>query len=110
MEAAKNKNQIQSDIDFHHLLARMARNRVLERLLLAFDLIVGQTRQGYLQTEKRKQKSFHGHKNILIAIKNRDGSGARQAMRRHLEGVENILLQTKKGNREMVYDAMEKSI
>jgi len=110
IEVACNKDSIQTDIDFHHLLARMGRNRVLERLLLASDQIIGQTRQRYLQTEERKQKSFTGHKDIFIAIKNRDGTGARQAMRRHLEEVENILLQTKKGSREMVYDAVERSI
>ena len=87
-EAASNKDPIQTDTDFHHRLARMARNRVLERLLLAADLIVGKTRQRYLQTEERKRKSCNGHKDILIAIKNRDGTGARQAMRRHLEDVE----------------------
>jgi DNA-binding GntR family transcriptional regulator len=80
----------------------MARNKVLERLLLAADLIVGQTRQRYLQTEVRKQKSVHGHKDMLIAIKSRDGTGARQAMRQHLETVESIVFNKRKGSGKAV--------
>ncbi|MCJ7747310.1 MAG: FCD domain-containing protein, partial [Desulfobacterales bacterium] len=96
-EVANGKNPIQTDSEFHHLLARMARNRVLERLLLALVDLLGKTREKYLQTEERKQKSIHGHRNILVAIKNGKGTVARQAMRRHLEDVENILFDKKKG-------------
>lgn len=99
IEVAGNKDPIQTDIHFHHLLARMARNRVLERLLLSFELIAGQTRQRYLQTEERKQRSINGHKDIFIAIKNGDGAGARQAMRQHLERVESIVFNKTKGKR-----------
>ena len=96
-EVANGKNPIQTDSEFHHLLARMARNRVLERLLLALVDLLGKTREKYLQTKERKQKSLHGHRNILAAIKNGNGAVARQAMRRHLEDVENILFDKKKG-------------
>jgi GntR family transcriptional repressor for pyruvate dehydrogenase complex len=90
-EVANGRNPLQTDSNFHHFLVRTSKNRVLERLLLAlFDLLI-KTREKYLQTEERKQKSLHGHQNILIAIKNRNGPAARQAMRRHLEEVENIV-------------------
>ncbi len=91
------KNATQTDSDFHHLLARMAKNRVLERLLLALVDLLGKTREKYLQTEERKQKSLQGHRDILAAIKNGNGSAARQAMRRHLEEVEDILFKKRKG-------------
>ena len=84
-------NPIQSNSDFHRLLARMAKNRVLERLLLALFDLLRQTPERYLQTEERKQKSLQGHHEILAAIKSGNGPAARQAMRRHLEGVEDIL-------------------
>jgi len=96
-EVANGKNPIQTDSEFHQLLARMARNRVLERLLLALVDLLGKTREKYLQTEERKQKSIHGHRNILAAIKNGNGTAARQAMRRHLKDVEDIVFQKKKG-------------
>ena len=91
------KNATQTDSDFHHLLARMTKNRVLERLLLALVDLLGKTREKYLQTEERKQKSLQGHRDILAAIKNGNGSAARQAMRRHLEEVEDILFKKRKG-------------
>jgi GntR family transcriptional repressor for pyruvate dehydrogenase complex len=90
-EVVNGKNPIQTDSNFHHFLVRTSKNRVLERLLLAlFDLLT-KTREKYLQTEERKQKSLRGHQDILMAMKNRNGPAARQAMRRHLEEVENIL-------------------
>jgi GntR family transcriptional regulator, transcriptional repressor for pyruvate dehydrogenase complex len=91
------ENPIQSDTDFHHLLARMAKNRVLERLSLALFDLLSKTRETYLQSDERKQKSLLGHHHILAAIKNGNGVGARQAMRKHLEEVESILFKKKKG-------------
>jgi GntR family transcriptional repressor for pyruvate dehydrogenase complex len=91
------ENPIQSDTDFHHLLARMAKNRVLERLSLTLFDLLSKTRETYLQSDERKQKSLRGHHDILAAIKNGNGMAARQAMRKHLEEVENILFKKKKG-------------
>lgn len=96
-EVLKGKDPILADSEFHHLLARMSRNRILERLLLALLDLLSQTREKYLQTEERKVKSLQGHREILTAIKNGNSSGARKAMRRHLENVEAILLKKKKG-------------
>jgi GntR family transcriptional repressor for pyruvate dehydrogenase complex len=96
-EVANGKNPIQTDTEFHHFLARMAKNRVLERLLFALVDLLTKTREKYLQTEERKQKSLQGHLNILVAIRDGNGRAARQTMRRHLEEVEDILFQKKKG-------------
>ena len=96
-EVSNGKNPVDTDSEFHHYLARMAKNRVLERLLLALVDLLAQTRERYLQTEERKQKSLHGHQVILTAIKNGNGPAARQAMRRHLEDVEGVLFKKKKG-------------
>jgi GntR family transcriptional regulator, transcriptional repressor for pyruvate dehydrogenase complex len=86
-----------NDARFHHLLARIARNRVLERLFLAIVDLLSQTRAKNVQTEDRKLKSLHGHRNIVEAIKSGDGVTARKAMRRHLEEVEGSLFPKKKG-------------
>jgi GntR family transcriptional repressor for pyruvate dehydrogenase complex len=96
-EVVKGKDPIQADSEFHHQLARMARNRVLERLLLALLDLLSKTREKYLQTEERKQKSIQGHREILMAVKNGNIKGAQQAMHRHLQNVEDILLKKKKG-------------
>jgi len=95
-ERADADNPVRMDTHFHHLLARMAKNRVLERLSFALVDLLGKTRERYLQTEERKQKSLLGHRNILAAIQSGNGTAARQAMRRHLEDVEAILFKKKK--------------
>jgi len=94
---SEGKGVIQADADFHHLLARMSRNRVLERLFLALFDLLGRTREKYLQTEERMERSLRGHREILMAIRKGHGTEARQAMRRHLEDVESVLFNKEKG-------------
>jgi GntR family transcriptional repressor for pyruvate dehydrogenase complex len=96
-EIAGGKSSVQTDTDFHHLLARMSRNRILERLLLALVDLLRRTRENYLQTNERTERSLRGHREILKAIKNGQGRVARQAMRRHLEDVENAVFNKRKG-------------
>jgi GntR family transcriptional repressor for pyruvate dehydrogenase complex len=94
-EVGRGVNPIRTDSDFHHCLARIARNRVLERLLLALFDLLRQTRERYLQSEERKQRSLQGHQKILSAIKRRNPAASRTAMRQHLEEIEDIIF--KKG-------------
>lgn len=96
-EVSDGGDPFRNDSRFHHLLARMARNRVLERLFLALVDLLSQTREKYVQTEDRKQKSLQGHRQILLAIKSQDGVAARRAMHRHLEGVEGAIFRKRKG-------------
>jgi GntR family transcriptional repressor for pyruvate dehydrogenase complex len=94
-EVVDGMNPIRTDSDFHHCLARIARNRVLERLLLALFDLLRQTRERYLQPEERKRRSLRGHQKIFSAIKRHNPVAARKAMRQHLEEVEDIIF--KKG-------------
>jgi GntR family transcriptional repressor for pyruvate dehydrogenase complex len=94
-EVCQGKNPVRTDSEFHQALARTARNRIFERLLMAIMDLLKKTRKQYLQTEERKQSSLLGHREILAAIQTGDGRKARQAMRRHLENVEHTLF--KKG-------------
>jgi DNA-binding FadR family transcriptional regulator len=89
-------NLIRTDSDFHHCLARIARNRVLERLLLALFDLLRQTRETYLQSDERKRRSLQGHQKILSAIKRRNPVAARQTMRQHLEEIEDIIFKKRK--------------
>ena len=86
-----------NDEHFHHQLVRMSRNRVLERLYLAVIDLLDQTRDRVAQSEERNEKSLHGHRNILEAIRNRDGVAARKAMRRHLDEVEGTVFHKRRG-------------
>ncbi len=51
------------------------------------------TRERSLQVEGRSQKSLAGHRRILSAIKHHDAEAAKAAMRRHIEDVEEIVLE-----------------
>jgi len=93
------QDPVRNDTQYHHVLARMSRKRVLQRLFLALVDLLAESRERYGQTDERKQKSVHGHHNILAAIKNGDGVAARKAMRHHLEEVEGSLFQKSKGGR-----------
>ncbi len=90
-EVARGMNPIRTDSNFHHCLARIARNRILERLLLALFDLLRQTRQRYLQPEERKRSSLQGHRKILSAIKRHNPAASRKAMRQHLDEIEDII-------------------
>jgi GntR family transcriptional repressor for pyruvate dehydrogenase complex len=87
----ENANTVGTNTAFHHCLARMARNRVLERLLLALNDLLSEIRGKYLESPERQRKSYLGHQAILAAIREKDGMEARLAMRRHLEDVERVI-------------------
>ena len=87
-----------SDARFHQVLSKMTGNKVLERLLSALVGLLGKTREKYLLTEERKQKSIRGHREILAAIKSGRSAAAKKAMICHLEGVEKTLFKKKGGS------------
>jgi len=93
-------NIVQTDSSFHNSLAGMAKNRVMERLLLAIVDLLAKTREGYLQNDERAHGSLRGHEEVLSAIKRGDGNAAKLAMRRHLESVEGILFRKKQRRRQ----------
>ncbi len=91
---------VESDAFFHSLLAKAAKNRVMERLLLALVDLLGETREKYLEDDVRAMKSLEGHQRVLSAVKNGDCAAARKSMLRHLEDVEGILFRKKRGGGE----------
>jgi len=92
---------IQTDSDFHYALAKMAKNKVLERLLVALVGLLSKTRDDYLQTDERKRKSIFGHREIIAALKSGDGPTAKKAMLRHLQEVENTLYKNRGGGKRL---------
>ena len=88
-ELAKGSNM--SNTRFHRVLAKMSRNKVMERLLFALLGILAEAGEKYAQTEERRQKSLHGHRQVLAAIQEGSQEAAGQAMRRHLSGVQDVL-------------------
>jgi len=83
---------IEEDSEFHYTIARAAKNSVVLKVLDLFMDLLRESRERSLQVEGRTQKSFAGHRRILTAICGRNALAAEQAMRRHIQEVERIVL------------------
>jgi GntR family transcriptional repressor for pyruvate dehydrogenase complex len=83
---------INEDSEFHYAIAHAARNSVVLKVLDMFMDLLRESREHSLQVEGRLKMSLAGHWQILAAIKRRDGSGAETAMRRHIQDIEQIVL------------------
>jgi len=83
---------IDEDAEFHYSIALASGNSVVLKVLdIVMDLL-RETRERSLQWKGRPQKSLAGHRRILAAIKRHDAEAAKAAMRRHIEDVEEIVL------------------
>jgi GntR family transcriptional regulator, transcriptional repressor for pyruvate dehydrogenase complex len=83
---------IAEDAEFHYNVALASGNSVVLKVLDILMDLLRETRERSLQVEGRPQKSLAGHRRILAAIKRRDAEGAKAAMRRHIEDIEEIVL------------------
>ena len=83
---------IAEDAEFHYNVALASGNSVVLKVLDILMDLLRETRERSLQVEGRPQKSLAGHRRILAAIKRHDGEGAKAAMRRHIEDIEEIVL------------------
>jgi GntR family transcriptional regulator, transcriptional repressor for pyruvate dehydrogenase complex len=92
----KTQNQgdaaITEDAEFHYSVALASGNSVVLKVIDTIMDLLRDTRERSLQVEGRSQKSLAGHRRILAAIKRHDGEAAKNAMRRHIEDVEEIVL------------------
>jgi GntR family transcriptional repressor for pyruvate dehydrogenase complex len=95
----KTQNQgdpaIAEDAEFHYGIALASGNSVVLKVIDTLMDLLRDTREHSLQVEGRAEKSLAGHRRILSAIKRRDAEAAKAAMRRHIEDVEEIVLNTK---------------
>lgn len=83
---------IDEDSEFHYSIAMASENSVVLKVLDVLMDLLRATRERSLQVEGRPQKSLAGHRRILAAIKRHDALAAEAAMRRHIEDVEEIVL------------------
>jgi len=83
---------IAEDAEFHYSVALASGNSVVLKVLDILMDLLRDTRERSLQVEGRAQKSLAGHRRILAAIKRHDAESAKSAMRRHIEDVEEIVL------------------
>ena len=83
---------VAEDTEFHYSIALASDNSVVLKVIDTLMDLLRDTRARSLQVEGRPQKSLSGHRRILAAIKRHDAETAKNAMRRHLEDVEEIVL------------------
>lgn len=90
---AEGELAVEEDSEFHYAIALASGNSVVLKVLdLLMDLLRG-TREKSLQVGGRPQKSMAGHRRIMAAIKKHDAAAAEAAMRRHVEEIEQIVLE-----------------
>lgn len=86
------KPAVAEDAEFHYNVALASGNSVVLKVIdIVMDLL-RETRTRSLQVDGRAQKSFEGHRRILAAIQRRDSEAAKNAMLRHIDDVEQIVL------------------
>jgi GntR family transcriptional repressor for pyruvate dehydrogenase complex len=90
---ASGDTAIAEDAEFHYAIALASGNSVVLKVLDILMDVLRETRERSLQVTGRQQKSINGHWRVLNAIKRHDGEAAKAAMRRHIEDVEEIVLE-----------------
>jgi GntR family transcriptional repressor for pyruvate dehydrogenase complex len=88
---------IAEDSEFHYNIALASGNTVVLKVIDTLMDLLRDTRERSLQVEGRSQKSLAGHRRILAAVKRHDAEAAKAAMRRHIEDVEEIVLNNELG-------------
>jgi len=81
----------QADIDFHQAIIAASGNRALLRMVQPLQETLINARRPLARPERRFERALPEHKAILGAIADRDVAGAREAMRTHLNTVEDYL-------------------
>jgi GntR family transcriptional regulator, transcriptional repressor for pyruvate dehydrogenase complex len=89
---SRGDSAIAEDAEFHYSVALASGNSVVLKVIDTIMDLLRDTRERSLQVEGRSQKSLAGHRRILAAIKRHDAEAAKAAMRRHIEDVEEIVL------------------
>src|SRR5216117_2250085 len=89
-EIAEGRTGLVQDAAFHAAITRIAH--------AVMDLLT-QSREESLNTPGRRQRSHQDHRRILIAIRERNEQGAREAMLDHLDAVEGLVLGREAGRR-----------
>ena len=74
-----------TDLRFHELLVRAAKNDVLYETMSLTYRILDKERTSGISTEEQYRKSASFHRNIFEALRKHDGSAAKEAMDAHMK-------------------------
>jgi len=84
---------IAEDAEFHYSIALASGNSIVLKVIDILMDLLRDTRERSLQLKGRPERSLAGHRRILAAIKRHDAGAAKDAMRRHIEDIEEIVLE-----------------
>ncbi len=84
---------VDADTAFHTTLAAAADNAILDRLHTIILDLLRESRESYLYTADRPQRSLRGHQAILAAVKAHDPDAAWDAALTHISEVRDGILQ-----------------
>lgn len=79
------------DLKFHLCLAKMSQNVVADRIMHHLIDLLAQARTQSIRIPNRAAKSVREHQEIVHAIKTNDTQKAKEAMKAHLESVEQAI-------------------
>ena len=87
-QIGRGETGVEGDTAFHFAMAQATRNWALLIVVSNVSDVLHQSRDSYLQTPGRPQRSLASHGEILEMILRGDAQGARSAMEHHLSQVE----------------------
>ncbi len=93
MEAAHARGEriLEFDSAFHVAIAHASGNQTLVQVVFALTEALRESRELSFQPEPAARTAIEGHRAIVMALRAKDPRGARQAMRRHLDRVEQLI-------------------
>jgi len=87
---------VDADTEFHFAIGQATQNHAIEKLVSGLLDVLSHSREESLQTSGRRQASIDCHLAIVAAIEKHDQAKAWEAMRYHIEQVEQNVLLLKK--------------
>jgi GntR family transcriptional repressor for pyruvate dehydrogenase complex len=87
---------VEADTELHFAIGKATHNQAIEKLVSGLLDVLSHSREESLQTSGRRQASIDAHLAIVAAIEKHDEATAREAMRYHIEQVEQNVLLSKK--------------
>jgi GntR family transcriptional repressor for pyruvate dehydrogenase complex len=86
---------VEADTELHFAIGQATQNQAIKKLVSGLLDILSHSREESLQTEARRNASIASHRAIVAAIEKHDQTKARDAMRQHIERVEQRVLLSK---------------
>jgi DNA-binding FadR family transcriptional regulator len=79
-----------ADVELHDVIREAAGNAILGRFMESIHALGLASRQATGTKRVVRDQSVEDHREIVAALRARDGTGASDAMRRHLDNVERV--------------------